>query len=286
MVFLPDWHHVANLVSFWVDGSLPHAPGLHSASDEGVDLGHHTGVAASTSFLGKCNCEQDATQTAAVLASDVSLLPAEAQLLYKLPEMTGGPEEWGPQAWHTLHSMASHLPAKLSPQVQQSFKDFMLQLPDLLPCKSCGLHLANSLQAMPMDGHLETREDAANWLVGLHNRVNHDLGKPELSYEEALACNHEACAGLVAKQEDAVMQPSLLSEAAVRVAMGSFSAAFSLLSVLRQPFLHEGKEERQSCLRQGGLRAQLQAGCAQALPSSRATGQAGSRAAYLGEQFL
>ena len=53
----------------------------------------------------------------------------------------------------------------------------------VIPCLSCREHFEQVL----VDNPVPDAEDLFNWSVDLHNIVNRRLGKPEVSYEAALA---------------------------------------------------------------------------------------------------
>jgi hypothetical protein len=64
----------------------------------------------------------------------------------------------------------------------EAYVRFFESLPDILPCSQCGKHLKENLAILPVD-----TSDMFRWSVDIHNLVNTQLNKPEISYEKALA---------------------------------------------------------------------------------------------------
>lgn len=95
---------------------------------------------------------------------------------------------WGPPAWFFLHSMALALPKKI-PTEQQGHIDRFLgtDLSWILPCPSCGENLRRRLPLMPSikDVLHQGRDALVQWLVALHNSVNKDLNKTQVSIDKA-----------------------------------------------------------------------------------------------------
>jgi hypothetical protein len=61
--------------------------------------------------------------------------------------------------------------------------DFVEGYKEIIPCLSCREHFEQVL----VDNPVPEADDLFKWSVDVHNIVNKRLGKPEFSYEEALA---------------------------------------------------------------------------------------------------
>jgi len=48
---------------------------------------------------------------------------------------------WGPSLWHSLHTMSFNYPVKPSNQDKKSYRNFILNLENVLPCKYCRMNL-------------------------------------------------------------------------------------------------------------------------------------------------
>jgi hypothetical protein len=75
------------------------------------------------------------------------------------------PIYWGKCGWIFLNSIA--LTYKI--ELKEKYKQFILMLPYVLPCKSCGLHLKNNLDTL--DKALENKESLLNWLLSIRNNI-------------------------------------------------------------------------------------------------------------------
>ena len=96
------------------------------------------------------------------------------------------PAHWGPASWAFIHHVAAGYPVQPNADEARAYGDFFKSLPPVLPCAKCRGHLAENLRAMPPDAALAAgRADLFAWSVALHNRVNDQLGKPEISLEKA-----------------------------------------------------------------------------------------------------
>ena len=48
---------------------------------------------------------------------------------------------WGPSMWHYLHTMSFNYPVKPSDDDRKHYKNFILSLQYVLPCKYCRINL-------------------------------------------------------------------------------------------------------------------------------------------------
>lgn len=99
------------------------------------------------------------------------------------------PKVWGPATWFFLHSVALSQEEQIPEEQQKRLVRFLSKdLPWLLPCptsrENFQRHLASNnsdLSAALRKG----RQGLVQWLVTMHNAVNRELKKRELSFEEA-----------------------------------------------------------------------------------------------------
>lgn len=96
------------------------------------------------------------------------------------------PAFWGPHAWIFLHSITMNYPKNPTEKDKQIYFDFFNQLKDILPCQKCAHHYGEHIKKHPINTALESRDSMIRWLIQIHNEVNEDLGKPQLSYEEVI----------------------------------------------------------------------------------------------------
>lgn len=93
---------------------------------------------------------------------------------------------WGPPMWHFLHTMSFNYPVNPSEKDKHHYKQFILSLRNILPCKYCRINLTNNLKANPItDKDMKDRDSFSRYVYNLHEIVNKFLGKSSgLTYEE------------------------------------------------------------------------------------------------------
>lgn len=99
------------------------------------------------------------------------------------------PSVWGPRMWATIHFIALGFPESPTVAQRAAFTDFFDRiLPFIIPCNECATNYRRHLREL--SGLNFRRFDSASslfeWTVALHNKVNTELGKPQLSPDEAL----------------------------------------------------------------------------------------------------
>mgnify|MGYP001345593302 CR=1 FL=1 len=91
---------------------------------------------------------------------------------------------WGPSMWHYLHTMSFNYPVCPTKEDKENYKNFILNLTNVLPCKYCRQNLKSNLKAHPLKPcHMKNRETFSRFVYKLHETVNKMLGKNSgLSY--------------------------------------------------------------------------------------------------------
>jgi len=91
---------------------------------------------------------------------------------------------WGPSMWHFLHTMSFNYPVKPSKEDKKHYRDFILSLQYVLPCKYCRKNLKTNLRGNPLTiSDMESRDTFSRYIYKLHETVNKLLGKKSgLSY--------------------------------------------------------------------------------------------------------
>lgn len=91
---------------------------------------------------------------------------------------------WGPSMWHYLHTMSFNYPNNPTKEEREQYKNFILQLQYVLPCKYCRVNLTNNFKHMPIkECHMKNRFTFSKYMYDLHEIVNKMLKKKSnLSY--------------------------------------------------------------------------------------------------------
>jgi hypothetical protein len=85
---------------------------------------------------------------------------------------------WGPSMWHFLHIMSFNYPVKPSKEDKEHYRDFILSLQHVLPCKYCRQNLKTNLKGNPLTmSDMESRDTFSRYIYKLHETINKLLGK-------------------------------------------------------------------------------------------------------------
>jgi hypothetical protein len=85
---------------------------------------------------------------------------------------------WGPGLWFFLHTISFNYPNKPTAEQKKHYKNFILQLKYILPCRYCRENLKKNLKALPLrKNDLKNRANFSRWVYNLHELVNKMLGK-------------------------------------------------------------------------------------------------------------
>jgi hypothetical protein len=85
---------------------------------------------------------------------------------------------WGPALWHYLHTMSFNYPVEPTLENKKNYRNFVLNLRNVLPCKYCRINLTNNLKKKPLQMcHMKSRESFSRYIYELHETVNRMLNK-------------------------------------------------------------------------------------------------------------
>ena len=93
---------------------------------------------------------------------------------------------WGPSLWNYIYTMSFNYPVNPTNVQKKYYKQFIMSLKYVLPCKYCRMNLRKNLKAVPMtDTVLKNRDNFSKWMYDLHEHINTMLKKKSgLSYED------------------------------------------------------------------------------------------------------
>jgi hypothetical protein len=77
-------------------------------------------------------------------------------------------------------------PLKANESTKKKYYDFITNLPLFIPVPEIGNTFSRFLDAYPVTPYLDSRESLIKWTHFIHNKINSYLGKPEVSYYDAL----------------------------------------------------------------------------------------------------
>ena len=91
---------------------------------------------------------------------------------------------WGPSMWHYLHTMSFNYPVNPTSEDKKHYREFMMSLQYVLPCKYCRQNLKNNYKVYPLTASdMASRDTFSRYVYQLHEMVNKLLKKKSgLSY--------------------------------------------------------------------------------------------------------
>jgi len=85
---------------------------------------------------------------------------------------------WGNSQWHFLHTMSFNYPVHPTDDDKKHYRDYVLNLRYVLPCKYCRINLTNNLKQKPLLlCHMKNRNTFSRYIYELHELVNKMLKK-------------------------------------------------------------------------------------------------------------
>ena len=93
---------------------------------------------------------------------------------------------WGPAMWHYLHTMSFNYPPDPTKEDKKNYRNFILSLQHVLPCKYCRMNLKTNFKSLPLkQSDMKCRETFSRYIYELHELVNRMLKKKSnLTYDD------------------------------------------------------------------------------------------------------
>uniref|UniRef100_A0A6C0B2A6 thiol oxidase n=1 Tax=viral metagenome TaxID=1070528 RepID=A0A6C0B2A6_9ZZZZ len=104
--------------------------------------------------------------------------------------MKFSPEVWGPHYWFFLHTVAESYPQWPNQITKRKYYDLIQNFPLFMPDQEMGDKFSRLLDKYPIVPYLDSRESFVRWTFFVHNKINSELGKEELSLPVALDKYH------------------------------------------------------------------------------------------------
>lgn len=95
------------------------------------------------------------------------------------------PDKWGRHLWKSIHYIALGYPQNPDDAIKLAYKNFYINLWYYIPCYKCSNNYKEHLKELNIDFFLESPEKLFEWSVLLHNIVNRDLGKQQITLQDA-----------------------------------------------------------------------------------------------------
>jgi len=85
-----------------------------------------------------------------------------------------------------MTTLALSYPDSPNSVTKRKYYDFITNLPLFIPNSEIGNRFSNLLDKYPVSPYLDNRDSFIRWVHFIHNKVNHLLGKEEISLDAAL----------------------------------------------------------------------------------------------------
>lgn len=125
------------------------------------------------------------------------------------PPIGMSPSVWGPIFWTTMHIVTLGYPHHPSDDERAGAAMFFNSLAQVIPCPICKEHYRAFLSRMPVEAATRSRNTLIRWAFDLHNKVNEQLEKPTISFDQFIA-NMQA----LANSQRITLPPSRATNAA------------------------------------------------------------------------
>lgn len=109
----------------------------------------------------------------------------DMNITYSLTGTSIDPSVFGPPMWFTFHNGAILYPKRPTDYVKNGMKQFLSNIPLVIPCLGCKEHMYDLLSRTNLDEVVSSRESLFKFWVDAHNYVNKRYGKRQMSLAEA-----------------------------------------------------------------------------------------------------
>lgn len=96
------------------------------------------------------------------------------------------PQIWGPHYWFVLHTIALRYPSNPNDVTKKKYYDFIMNLPLFIPDTEIGDKFSLLLDKYPVKPYLDNNNSFSKWMHFIHNRLNDNLNKPIINYNDFL----------------------------------------------------------------------------------------------------
>ena len=88
---------------------------------------------------------------------------------------------WGPHYWFFLHTVAQTYPETPNEITKRKYYDLLQNMPLFIPDVEMGNKFSQMLDNYPVTPYLDCKDSFVRWVHFIHNKMNHMLGKEEIS---------------------------------------------------------------------------------------------------------
>lgn len=93
---------------------------------------------------------------------------------------------WGPKYWFVLHTIAQNYPIDINDVTKKKYYEFIHNVPLFIPDQEMGNRFGVLLDKYPLSPYLDSRTSFIKWMHFIHNKINSQCGKKEITMEESM----------------------------------------------------------------------------------------------------
>jgi len=101
-----------------------------------------------------------------------------------MPTVYLDPKVWGPHYWFFLHTLAMTYPHHPNSVTKKKYYEFIQNLPLFLPVEEVSSNFSKLIDKYPVTPYLDNRDSFVRWMHFIHNKVNEELEKPQISLND------------------------------------------------------------------------------------------------------
>jgi len=144
---------------------------------------------------------------------ELNRMASEKQV--EFPSMGMRPSVWGPIFWMTMHITTLGYSDFPNDTDKQGAIAFFESLQHTIPCPICKQHYKECLEKYPVRNAVGSKQTLIRWLFMIHNLVNKELNKSQISWEEFIRqmtelSNRSAFSFITSKPGTMICMDSLL----------------------------------------------------------------------------
>jgi hypothetical protein len=94
-------------------------------------------------------------------------------------------DTWGPSFWFFLHTLGHNYPKTPNEVTKRKYYDLIMNMPLFIPDANIGKKFNTLLDKFPVTPYLGSSENFQKWLHFIHNHINKNLGKIQISRKQA-----------------------------------------------------------------------------------------------------
>ena len=98
--------------------------------------------------------------------------------------MEYNPSVWGPHYWFFLHSVGFTYPEMPTDGEKKKYYNLIISLPTFIPNNAAANNFQRLIDDYPVSSYLNSKNSFLKWIHFIHNKINAQIGKQEISYIE------------------------------------------------------------------------------------------------------